>query len=368
MSRIITFLGKTGARHTTLAIATAKWFSQQGKKVLLITHNPSPSADTLLETHLTLIPQIITPNLEAVQLQSTVMLNQVWEDIKKLLSLYIPIPDSNDIYPGELVLLPGFDSFLSLNAIAQYYQSGDYEVIVYDSRGDLETLRMLGIPEILNWYLRRFEKIFEELNLTKIVDSIGGPIATAIISANVDTEKLHEGVNQIRDWIKQGIKVVGDSKKLTSYLVASDEPDAIAEARWLWGSAQQVNLTVSGVLAYQCKETDHLNKLQQAFTPLKVNCIPTLKNHNWDPLLEALPDFNHIPQVSPLCKIDLETQQVIVFLPGLTKKQVKLTQHGQEFTIEAGDQRRNIFVPSQLQKLSVKSGKYEEPYLTISFE
>jgi arsenite-transporting ATPase len=367
MSRIITFLGKAGAGHTTLAIATAKRFAQEGRQVLLVTHNPSPSAEILLETPLASIPQVITPNLQAVQLQATAMLDQVWVELKKLLSIYIPMPESEELYSGELIILPGFDSLLAFNALRQYYQSGDYEVIVYEGRGDLETLRMLGIPGVLDWYFHRFGRIFEGLDLNKIADSIGGPIAAAFISANVDTQKLKQGLAQIQDWISQGAAVAGDPKQLTSYLVTTDEAAAIAEARWLWGSAQQVHLSVNGVFASPCQDVANLRELQHAFAPLPIHPIPSLNDRDWEPLLKALPDFSDIPAVPPPLKIDLAAKQMIVFLPGFTKKQVKLTQHGPELTVEAGDQRRNLFLPPELQGQPISSGKFEEPYLIISF-
>lgn len=367
MSRIITFIGKAGIGQTTLAIATAKLFSQQGKQVLFVTHNPNPHAESLLQIPLTHIPQVVAANFQAVQLQVTTMLDQSWEEAKKLLSLYIPLPDKEEIYSGELILLPGFDSLLSFNAMRQYYQSGKYDIIIYDGRGDLETLRMLGIPGMLNWYFQRFGEAFEGFSIQKIADSIGGPVASALISANIDTEKLQQGLAKIRSWIAEGMAVVGDTKKLTTYLVTSNEAGAIAETKWLWGSAQQINLKVNGVLAYQCEETDVTSNLEQTFAPLSVNPIPALKEHDWHPLLNALPDFNDNHR-SPLpLKFDRESLQLFVFLPGFTKKQVKLTQHGKEITVEAGEQRRNIFLPPDLQNLSIQAGKFEEPYLIVSF-
>jgi len=367
MSRIITFIGKAGIGQTTSAIATAKLFAQQGKQVLYVTHNPSFNAESLLQTPLTHIPQIVAANFQVVQLQATTMLDQTWEEAKKLLSLYIPIPDTEEIYSGELILLPGFDSLLSFNAMRQYYQSGEYDIIVYDGRGDLETLRMLGIPGMLHWYFQRFGKALEGFNVQKIADSIGGPLASALISANVDTEKLQQSLEKIRSWIAEGMAVVGDTNKLTTYLVTSNEPGAIAETKWLWGSAQQISLKVNGVLAYQCQETDLLANLEQTFAPLSVSPIPPLQEYDWHPLLNALPDFSDNHR-SPLpLKIDRESRQLFVFLPGFTKKQVKLTQHGKEITVEAGEQRRNIFLPPELQKLSIKAGKFEEPYLIITF-
>jgi len=353
---------------TTLAIAVAKWFARQGKQVLLVTHCPSGSAEILLEIPLTTVPQVIDSNLQAVQLQATAMLDEVWVELKQLLTIYFPMPESDNLYSGELIILPGFDSLLSFNALRKYYQSGDYEVIIYDSRGDLETLRMLGIPNVLEWYFRRFERMFEGLDLNKIADSIGGPIASAFLSANIDTQKLKQGLEQIRDWIAQGVAVVGDPKRLASYLVTTDEPGAIAESRWLWGSAQQVHLSINGVFIEQDGKIDDLAQLQQAFNPLSVYPFPSLKQLHWESLLEALPDLNDIPSTSPPFEVDLVARQVKVFLPGFTKKQVKLTQYGTELTVEAGDQRRNLLLPPQLQGQSILSGKFEEPYLIVSFE
>lgn len=155
-----------------------------------------------------------------------------------------------------------------------------------------------------------------------------------------------------------------DPNRLSAYLVTSDDPSAIAMARWFWGSAQQVNLTVSGVLAPNLIPA---SPDLQAFAPLPIYPLPSLHPPDWDNLLPALPDFSSTPAVPKPLAIDIAARQISVFLPGFTKKQVKLTQLGAELTVEAGDQRRNIPVPPELQGLSIQSGKFEEPYLVISY-
>jgi anion-transporting ArsA/GET3 family ATPase len=362
MSRIITFLGDGSRERTTLVIATAKWFARQGKRVLLATYI-NPSAELLLETPLSTHPQSIENNLQVVQLQTTVLLEQAWDEVKQLVATYLPDSFSEQIYPAELIIMPGFDSLLTFNVLRQYYQSDRYDVIIYDNRESLETLRVLGIPSALDWYFRRFHQIFADLDISKIANSIGGPLAAAILSANVDSQKMKEGLIQIRNWIEQGVTVVNDANKLTAYLVTNNTPEAIANTRWLWGSAQQINLTVSGVVAYHGEDSDTLAELQSVFAPLIVHPMTklgdSLKNsstsRNWEAIMQGLPNFNAPIAVPSPMKIDL------------VQRQVHLTQSGGEIVIEAGDRRRQIFLPPELKGKQIQSGKFEEPYLIISF-
>lgn len=366
MTKIITFLGQGCTVRTTIAIASAKWFTQQKQRVLLVTDTLNHHAEILLETTLNPYPQVIERNLQVVQFQTTVLLEQAWEEIKQLISTYLPTT-SAEVYPGELLILPGFDNILAFNALRQYYLSGDYDVIIYDGESDKQTLRMLGIPNALDWYFSRSYQIFESLDLSKIAASFGGPIASAFLAANIDTNKLQQGRAQVQDWIDQGMTVVSDPNHLTAYLVTTEHLGVIATTRWLWGSAQQINLSVSGVLAYDNQTPDEHAKLQQAFTPLVVNSISALHNQNWDPIIQALPDFNAKISLPQPLTLNLNQQQLRVFLPGFNKKQVKLTQYGSEIIIDAGDQRRRIPLPSELQGQSLKVGKFEEPYLTVDF-
>lgn len=351
-----------------MAIAAARHFAQQGNRTLFVTHTPSFAAEALFGTPLSKRPQTLAPQLQAVALQSTQLLDQVWDEVKSWLTGYLPSSVTIEVYPGEVMILPGFDSILTFNALRQYFDSQDYDVVLYDGQCGLETLRMLGLPDAASWYFRRFRRVYESLDISKVAESIGGPIASAFVSANFDSRKMEDGMDLVRSWISKGVSVVRDAKRLTTYLVVDQEPGAIAEAQWLWGSAQQVDLRISGVLAYQSAGSPDLTALRSTFEPLPITVIPALQQQNWTPLLDALPDFNQAdPTIPQPVTIDVAQRLVRVFLPGFQKHEVKLTQHGLELTIEAGDQRRNILLPPELQNQSVTGGKFEAPYLIVSF-
>lgn len=364
MALILTFLGKGGIGRTTVAIAAAKQLSSLGQRVLLVGQDPGPAFEILLGASTSPDPTEIGANLQVVQLQSTVLLERNWEEVKKLEKQYLRSPVLKNVYGQELGILPGMDNALALNAIREYENSGKYDAIIYDGSGDQATLRMLGLPEILSWYIRRFRKVVEDSDVWKSVSPFIQPITSTVLTVPWTGDNFANApTNQANNLLEQGKSALTDPNRVAAYLVTTDDPVAIATAKYLWGSAQQVGLTVGGTLLNHASTSD---AVAAEFDPLPVTTIPSRTDDDWQPLMDALPDFKQATQAPRPITIDIPARQVRLFLPGFDKKQVKLTQSGPEITIEAGDQRRNILLPPQLSGQPVKGAKFQNSYLTIS--
>ncbi|HEY9895917.1 MAG TPA: ArsA family ATPase, partial [Candidatus Sericytochromatia bacterium] len=169
---------------------------------------------------------------------------------------------------------------------------------------------------------------------------------------------------QATNILEQGRQALADPNRVAAYLVTTEEPAAIATATYLWGAAQQVGLTVGGVILNRAHDS---TAVAQTFAPLAVTPIPTQAVDDWQPLIDALPDLEQASQAPRPIAINVAERKVSLFLPGFDKKQVKLTQSGPEITIEAGDQRRNILLPSELSGRPVTGAKFQDSFLIISF-
>lgn len=389
MSLILTFLGKGGVGRTTVAIATAKKLASSGARVLLAFGDTEPALSSILGTTVGPDPQELAPSLQAVQFQSTLLLERSWEQVKDLEAQYLRTPIIKEVYGQELGVLPGMDSALALNALREYEATGKYDTIVYDGTGDKALLRMLGTPEIMSWYIRRFRDVFINSDLGKTLSPFIQPVTSAILNVNLIGDNFAQPTNQVNNLLDQGKATISDPKRVAAYLVTTGDPNAIARAKYLWGSAQQVGVTVAGVILNQTvmadtlaaqqaqtleqvyatydRETSATDITNSEFAPLPVSTVPVRIGDDWQPLMDALPNFLKPAPVPKPIEIDIAARQVRLFLPGFDKKQVKLTQYGPEVTIEAGDQRRNIFLPSQLSGQPVKGAKFQNNYLTISF-
>lgn len=362
MSSIITFLGKGGTGRTTVAIATAKKLASEGKKVLLIGQEYSPDFGLRLGVAPEPKPQEIGANLSVVQLQSTFLLEHGWEEVKKLEAEYLRTPTLKNVYGQELGILPGMDQVLALNALREYDQSKKYDAIVYDGSGDINTLRMFGTPEIFSWYIRRFRGVLEESDIVKAVSPFIQPLTSAVLNVSWTADNFApEPTNKANQILEEGKKALADPQRVISYLVTTPDRGAIATAKYLWGSAQQINLTVGGVLFTRPEGTN----IDSEFQPLTVTSLPPIEQDNWEPLIDALPNFGATVGAPKPINFDLSERKINVFLPGFDKKQVKLTQYGPEITIEAGDQRRNITLPPAWSGRSVTGAKFQNGYLEI---
>lgn len=364
MAFILTFLGKGGTGRTTLALAAAHKFAASGQRVLLMSQDAGPALEILIGQPLEGKSQAIAPNLQVMNLRSAQLLEESWDEVKKQEAQYLKTPFFKEVYGQELGVLPGMDPALALNAVREQDASGQYDVILYDGDGYQSTLRMFGMPEILSWYTRRFQKVFAESDLGRTLSPFVQPIASSILNVDWSGDLLSsQPANQAKSILEQGKEAIANPQRVMAYLVTTERPEAIATARYLWGAAQQVGLSVGGVLVNQA---DDASSVSESFAPIMTTPVPHEAGSNWSALADALPDFRQVVPPAPIT-LDLQSRQVRLFLPGFTKQQVKLTQYGPEVTIEAGDQRRNIFLPPELRGRSVTGAKFQDGYLIITF-
>lgn len=366
MVQILTYLGKGGTGRTTVAIATAKHLARQGKRVLLASLDSGPALGLALGQPLGPEPGILEANFSAVQLQSTVLLQQAWELLKQREAQYLRSPFFKNVYGEELGILPGMDGALAMNALREYAQSDRYDVIIYDGESSSEALRNLGSLEVTSWYVRRFKQVILESDMGQTLLPFLPPIAAAVLQNPWQSVSSDQGspLQEALDLLEEGRSALNDPARMLVYLVTTGEEGAIATARYLWGSAQQVGLTVGGVFLTQ--GTTALDPINQQFSPLPLHVMPPYSG-DWQPLINAIPNPAE-GQAAPLpLEVDAAQSQLRVFLPGFDKKQVKLTQYNQEVTIDAGDQRRNILLPDGLKGRSITGAKFQDSYLIISF-
>lgn len=373
MTLILTFLGKGGSGCSTVAIAAAQKLSAEGKRVLFFSQEAGPAVSALLGTDLSASASPVTSNaqtFQAVQLETTALLDTNWERLKAFEAQYLRDPFFKAVYGQELSVVPGMDDFLALNALREYATSSQYDVIVHDGSHDQASLRLWGAIGGVDWYFRRFKKVFQDSQFYRSISPFIAPITGAILSSGMTGDIWNQPEAQgIEQMVARGKAMVQDPMQLRAYVVTSGDDVAIAQGKYLWSAAQQINLTVAGALINSPAATEtNPDAAATAFAPLPTAALPYATSDNrWQPIISALPDFTAPVSVPQPMTVDTGSNTVKLFLPGFDKSQVKLTQYGPEVTVQAGDQRHNLSLPPALNGRSVTGAKFQDGYLIISF-
>ncbi len=366
MAQLLTFLGGDRAACAIAAVAMARRLGAEGQRVLWVTPEGSPLGASLWGQPLSPDPTAVAPGVMAVYAQATALLARSWDQVKTLEAQYLRDPLLKQVYREELTILPGMDEALLLNALREWDGSGQYDAIVVAGRDDLSTLRMWGLADSLDWYIRRFQGVIQNSDVARALTPFLQPIASVILASGGNVDRLQEPLGQARQWLAAGREAVQDPRRVLGFLVTPTDAAGVAQGQYLWGCSQQVGITVGGVLSFAGGDSEP--GATSAFNPLPVTPLPRFTGQNWDTLTAALPELSGAIAAAPRpLTIDPAQGTVRLFLPGFTKAQISLTQSGPEVTLEAGGYRRNLLLPEPLRQRPITGAKFQDNALTLSF-
>src|SRR3989304_9840930 len=143
--RLIMIGGKGGVGKTTCASAIALHFSLQGKKTLIISSDPTPSLSAIFEMEIgdRETPIKNTKDLYGIEISSDVVLKkwkeQFGQELYEVVSSFTSLDYDFVDYIGGA---PGIEEEYMLNYILELVESGQYELVVWDTAPAGHTLRL----------------------------------------------------------------------------------------------------------------------------------------------------------------------------------------------------------------------------------
>ena len=155
MTRVILFTGKGGVGKTTTAAATALELSRRGHRVVVTSADPAHSLADVLDTELGSDPREVAPGCRAQQVDALDRMEASWGEVRTWLVDLLGWAGLSAMEAEELALLPGLEELVSLMEIESLAGSGEYDVVVVDCAPTAETIRLLSMPEVLDWYMRK---------------------------------------------------------------------------------------------------------------------------------------------------------------------------------------------------------------------
>ncbi|KAJ0989114.1 hypothetical protein J5N97_007470 [Dioscorea zingiberensis] len=373
-TRLVTFLGKGGSGKTTAAVLAAQYYAKEGLNTCLVVHSQDKTADELMGCTIGTSPAECKNNLSIVRLETSKMLLEPLERMKKVdARLNMTQGILEGVVGEELGVLPGMDSIFSALALEKlvnflpgvnYRSSTNFDIVVYDGISTEETLRLIGSTERARWYLKYIRNMADKTDIGRLTAPSLLKLAYEAASFNVgssDGKTSTEIWNDIEQILEKASVSFADSSKFGCYLVMDPSSGvSIKSAMRFWGCAIQAGTQISGAFGVASQSSRSIKELTEQFSPLSLACMPHLSTGSsldWDTIINSLSkDVKCIlhsasHNLQPSVRFDTDQKSVTLFMPGFEKSEIKLYQYrgGSELLVEAGDQRRIIRLPHAMQ-------------------
>src|SRR5919205_4521231 len=223
--RVLLFTGKGGVGKTTIAAATAVRAAKAGQRTLVMSTDPAHSLADSFDVELGPHARQIAPNLWAEQIDAQERLEANWREIQEYMVALMNWAGVEAIQAEELSVLPGLDEIFSLIDVKRYVDGGEHDLLVVDCAPTAETLRLLSLPEIMNWYIERIFPV--ERRVVKAVR----PLVTKITSMPIADDRIFAAIERLHRNLDGVRQLLIDEKRSSVRLVVNPEKMVISEAR-----------------------------------------------------------------------------------------------------------------------------------------
>jgi arsenite-transporting ATPase len=372
--RTILMTGKGGVGKTTLSAATAVNAADRGSRTLLVSTDAAHSLSDVLEVAIGADPVPISGNLYGLQIDSRHELQQSWSTISHYLKRVLGMAEIDQLRLDELVVVPGLDQLVALARLRSLVLSGQWEAIIVDCAPSADSLRLLSLPEVLQWYSDRLfgrGGTFGKWGRRRIERSLSFPLPD---------EAVVDSIEEMSGELKQ-LRTVLNSPATTARVVLTPERVVISEAQRTLAYLALYGHTVDAVLVNRVPNGAGKNSELQSIADLFAGLpLLTVRNRPDEPIgLVQLRDLGSrlFREVDPLAKMvdtpaldiasdGLETV-LRILVPGASRDELDIEMEGDELIISLGSYRRTVKLPDGLIGRSVDRAGLRGQYLEIVF-
>lgn len=290
--RFLLFGGKGGVGKTSSAAASALWTAEHGRETLVLSTDPAHSLGDCFAQDISggeVIPIKGVKNLYGLEINP----EKAYEQYKQ--TAQQSNTDDMEAMGGMMGLedfadmsAPGSDETLAFAKVLEFIQECDYDLVVFDTAPTGHTLRLLGLPEMLDSFFgklikfrMRFSNIFSRL---KSVFGRGDSSEEENPMENL--EKLKASINEARVELT-------DPTRTSFVIVMIPEAMAVSETERLLQTLYEYQIPSSHIIVNMifpdipdctfCKarknmQTQYLTQIHDIYDDFSITKVPLFED------------------------------------------------------------------------------------------
>jgi len=383
--RVLLHTGKGGVGKTTLALATALGAARHGHRVCVLSTDPAHSLGDALGAPVGPHPKRIANNVYAREIRAQVELDRAWQSVQAWLRELLR-EEADSLVAEELLAFPGIEELVSLRAVREVEQTGDFDVCVIDCAPTGSTMRMLRFPDALRIFMQHFFEI-ERKGARLLRPLVRGFEAGRLIPREdfFDAfERLYVEIDEVR-------QVLLDGDRTSARLVVNPARVIVDETRRSFAYLSLYGITTDAVLVNRVmpeivgqgyfsrwleREREELEAIEQSFPvpiyrvalrPREVIGSEALEALARDLFGELDPAALFATRRPIRIRRGAGRTRMEIDLPGMTKEEIEVVAKGADLHLRVRDASRMISLPESLIGKPIERIRFREPVLEILF-
>lgn len=384
--RIILYSGKGGVGKTSLSAATAVRAARLGHRTLVISTDSAHSLADALDMPIKGVPTPVVPGLDALEIDANRELASHWGVIQEWLTRFMAFQGVDEAVAEEMAILPGMDELFSLLKVRALAEEGTYDTLIVDCAPTGETVRMLGVPEVLNFY---FKRIFP---IQRTVLRSVRPVAKRVTNLPLPSDDVLSAVKLIYDQLGGMGPLLQDPRQSSIRIVLNPERMVINESQRLFTYLSLFGFPVDAVIANRVLpeearsgyfdrwfsiQAGHLAEARRCFDPLpflearlfdrEMVGTPLLEEFAQDVFADRDPTSIFYAEKPVEVKKEGRSYALYIRLPFASKERIQVWTRGEELVVSVDNQKRNILLPRTLASRRVLGAAFVEQRLRVAF-
>jgi arsenite/tail-anchored protein-transporting ATPase len=384
--RVLLFTGKGGVGKTTVAAATAVRAAATGARTLVMSTDPAHSLGDSFEMEIGSTPVQVSDRLWAQQIDAQERLEDNWREIQDYMIQLMNWAGTETIQAEELTVLPGLDEIFALIDVKTHVEGGAYDVLIVDCAPTAETLRLLSLPDVMQWYIERIFPV--ERRIVKTVRPLVSRVTTLPIAGDrvFDAiERLHRNLDSVK-------RILTDASMSSVRLVVNLEKMVIAEARRTYTYLGLFGYRVDAVVVnrvlppdvtdpyfgkWKGIQAEHLATVHESFDPVPILSARlfdremvgvSLLAEMGDEVYGSLDAAEVLYRDEPIRVRKRGTGYVLTMrLPFASRDTMDVHRRGEELFVRVGAYKRNLILPQSLKRMTVREANFAGDHLEILF-
>ena len=384
--RILLFTGKGGTGKTTCAAATALRAARNGQKTLVLSSDPAHSLADALDQELGPEAREVTDRLFAQEVDLYYSMKKHWGNMRELMLTVFRWQGVDQIAAEELAALPGMNEGSVLLWLEEAVREKDYDLIIVDSAPTGETLTLLTLPQVTQWWLAKafpFQKT--------AVKSIGFGVRK---TTGIPLDKGYEELEVIFEKLERVQSVLATPSTSSIRLVVNPEKMVIEEARRAYTYLQLYGYGVDSVIVnrvlpedqvpensffegYVQSQRTYLREIEQSFQPLPILQVPHLGEEVFgldrlgrigDAMYgERNPADVFYDEPTFAIEEDGDAYVLRLRLAFAEEEDIDVRQVGDQLVVQVANQRSNYLLPNFLNYYVLTDASLHEGWLHVRF-